>query len=181
MSVRINKLVAVLPVLIFVAGCATTHAPNVWLSNPDQLQNEAFGGWIQVQYSNVPSVKKKESGELIAVSYDSLYVLDRFNLVAVASADVTKARLVTYDAHTGELSGWVLLGTLSTLSHGWYLVLTAPLLWGLAGSIAASSRSHDPIIDYPRHSFDAFRPYARFPQGLPRHLNRKALMPKEAY
>jgi hypothetical protein len=179
MPIRSNKLLMFIPVFILLSGCAVTHAPKGWLSDSPALQFEAFGGWMQVHYSKNDSLKQTAMGELIALSSDSLYVLSRTDtLNVIAVADVTHARLVEYKSHHGELGGWIALGTLSTVSHGWYLILTAPLLWVFAGTLAASSRSYDPILDYPRYSFNEFRPYARFPQGLPKNLDRHKLKPK---
>jgi len=179
MPTRSIKLLLIIPILVLFSGCAITHAPSGWLSDSHELQYEAFGGWLQVHYSKNDSLKQSTMGELIALSSDSLYVLGRNeNLHVIAVADVTHARLVEYKSHHGELGGWIALGTLSTVSHGWYLILTAPLLWIFAGTLAASSRSYDPIIDYPRYSFNEFKAYARFPQGLPKNLDRHKLKPK---
>lgn len=88
---------------------------------------------------------------------------------------IQKARLVEYNSHVDGLGGFVLLGAFSTVSHGFFLIVTAPLLWILGGSLAVASRSRDPIIDYPIYSLLNFSKFARFPQGLPKNLNRNAL------
>ncbi len=178
---RISKLFIAISFLILLSGCAATYAPYGWLSNPDQLQTEAYGGWIVVTYSTKNSGNNKKMGELIAVSYDSVFVLADSTLTVIPTFAISHARITEYDSHVGELGLWVFFGMASTISHGWYLVLTAPILWLLAGTIAASSRSHDPILDYPKASLKSFKSFARFPQGLPQNLNRRALKPKPVH
>lgn len=110
-------------------------------------------------------------GELIAVTKDTLFLADTV-LQAIASTDILTARLVTYDA--SELMGLgvlLVLGTVSTISNGYFLVYTAPM-WLIGGSMAVIIRSYDPIIDYPNKPLKQFLPFARYPQGLPHDLDR---------
>ena len=72
---------------------------------------------------------------------------------------------------------WTLLGTLSTGSHGFFLILSAPV-WILTGTVAAVNQSRQPVLTYPRQGWAGWRAYARFPQGLPPGLARAALDPK---
>ncbi len=169
-----------MPVFLF-SSCATVHAPNGWLPpGAKTLQTEAYGSWVNIRISNTDTRFEdyQLSGEFIAVSNDSVFVLNQNQLIAVSIDNIQKARLVEYNSHAGELGPLVLLGALSTASHGFYLLLTAPLLWILGGSLAVSSRSRDPILDYPKHSFSEMRKFARFPQGLPKNLNHNALKSK---
>ena len=170
------------PFLFFIS-CARTTAPRGWLSSSSQMQSQSFGGWIQVDYKPRTGSNIFVDGELLAISSDTLYILTEDvrtskKLHSVAILDVTKARLVSYDSQARSMGGLVALGTLSTLSHGFYLILTAPILWSLAGGATASSQSRKPIIDYPKRPLKDFQPYARFPQRLPLGLRRAALRPK---
>jgi len=147
-------------------SCATTNAPTHWLSEPDQTALDAYGGWIDVRCRN-----SRIAGELIAISEDTVFVADS-TLHAVVSTDILSARLAIY--HASSMGGYVFLGVLSTLSNGGFLIFTAPM-WLIGGSTAASSRSHDPIIDYPDKTLDEFTRFARYPQGLPSSLDRGAV------
>ncbi len=163
---------------LFLVGCATTTAPRRWLPQSSQLQSQAFGGWLQVHQKSKNNQKLFINGELIAITKDTVYVLTDDKLHTIAASDVTKARLVSYSSQAGSMGGLVALGTLSTLSHGVFLVLTAPLLWGIGGGATAASQSRKPIIDYPKRPLKDFKPFARFPHGIPQHLNRWELSPK---
>jgi hypothetical protein len=147
-------------------SCATTNAPKRWLSEPEEVSLDAYGSWIDVR-----SQQNRISGELIAVTKDTLFVTDTV-LHAIVSKDILSARLVTY--HAGNLGGLVVFGTLSTISNGFYLLLTAPM-WLIFGSGAAVYRSYEPIIDYPQKSIEHFKPFARYPQGLPANLDRRSI------
>ncbi|HEY2944210.1 MAG TPA: hypothetical protein VGN09_17375 [Vicinamibacteria bacterium] len=113
-------------------------------------------------------------GELIAVSDDRVYVLTDSGLVDVPHESVAKAILAAYATGEGQLAGWGALGTLSTLSHGIYLVITAPI-WIIAGIMAAAGESRAGLVRYPEKPLTSFRLYARFPQGLPAGLEASAL------
>ena len=58
---------------------------------------------------------------------------------------------------------WSILGTVSTISHGFYAIISANV-WAAAGTVATA------MSWSPRMGLDACdraRPFARFPQGLP--------------
>ena len=154
---------------LLFAHCATTDVPSHWLSDPDRLASDVRGGWIGIK-----SLQGRIAGELIAVNSDTMFVADSL-LHAVASRDIASARLVTYDA--SNMGDYVFLGTLSTVSNGWFLFVTAPM-WIIGGSIASVSRSFDPVIDYPSKPLTDFAPFARYPQGLPPDLDRGAIQMK---
>lgn len=182
MLIRLNKILIILAAPFLVSACAVTHAPFGWLPNSAaDMQTEAYGSWIEVHYDYYKAGNKVsifQKGELIAVEPDSLYLMNQDSLVVIGINNISEARLVNYESHAGETGGWVFLGTLSTISHGFYLLVTAPVLWLLAGSIASASHTHDPVMDSSNYSISSFSPYARFPQGLPKDLNRKTLKPK---
>jgi hypothetical protein len=58
-----------------------------------------------------------------------------------------------------------------------FLVFTMPM-WLIGGTIAATSRSFDPIIDCQPSDLKSLAPWARFPQGLPPDLERSSVRMK---
>jgi hypothetical protein len=151
-----------------LAGCATNPAPRSWRPAPKEAQRSIRGGWIALERKQ--PAKERVEGELIAVDDDALHVLTAEGLRAVPRAEVRKAKLVGYGDESGALGAWVGIGTLSTLSHGGFLVLTAPLLWLLGGGSAAADESRAGFIREAE-----FHAYARFPQGLPPGLDLATL------
>lgn len=159
------------------AGCATSSAPRGFLRPPLEAQRSAYGGWIEIALVREPRARTEGtlSGELIAVGDDSIFVLGAAGLRAVAVPQIARARLMAYDAQYGALASWTLLGVLSTASHGVGLILTAPM-WIVLGTTATSAQSHAPLHVVTRPAdLPSLRPFARFPQGLPPALDRRAL------
>ena len=163
-----RRWAAVALLATILAGCATNPAPQSWQPAPKEAQRSVRGGWIALERKK-PAMGRVE-GELIAVDDDALHVLTAEGLRAVPRAEVRKAKLVGYGDESVALGAWMGLGTVSTLSHGYYLIFTAPLLWLLGGGAATSDESRAGFIK------DAeFRAYARFPQGLPPGLDLATL------
>jgi hypothetical protein len=162
--------------VLFALGCASTTAPLKWLSPPRETQRLAYGGWISANYT-ADRKKSEAHGELLAIHTDSLFVLAANNLIAIPLKKITKAKLTAYDANTGPLTAWSVLGTLSTASHGFGLIISAPV-WIISGTAATSAQSYAPQLSFPKKSWGEFRKYARFPNGLPPNIDRRALRSK---
>jgi hypothetical protein len=160
-------LVAIVAALLF-SGCASTGAPSGWLTMPEDIPSDPYGGWVTVEHGDGLS-----RGELIAVSGDTLFLADS-RLHAIPIAGIRSARLATYDPTAGQIALGTFGGVLLTLTNGAGLILTGPL-WIIGGSIAAVSRSMEPIIDYPDEPIERFTAYARFPQGLSNSIRRETL------
>jgi len=130
---------------------------------------------MTVQVEDVPAkgfhvdVSAKQgdvSGELLAVSPEQVYVLTARGMRAVPTAEVHDVSIRLYDSGWGWLAGWTALGTVSTASHGVFLVFSAPL-WlvvGISATANASSRSSIPIRG---PGLPGLWQFARFPAGLP--------------
>jgi len=153
--------------VLLVAACASNTAPPGFLPTPQESQATAYGGWIEVEWGRGdPKHTWLSEGELLAIQHDSVYILTGRGPEVVATAEVRRAQLTGYDSQLGKLASWTLIGTLSTASHGIWLVVSAPL-WVVTGSINGAKQSRAPERVYPRARWEDLRSYARFPQGLP--------------
>ncbi len=161
---------------IIISGCAGTNVPKNWSSDPDEMKSDTYGGWISVEYDSTGNKKSEISGELIAVSNDSIFVADII-LNSIARKDITSARLTSYRSNFGSMSGLTVLGNISTISNGMFLIFTFPM-WLIGGIISVTTQSYIPIIDYPQKDFEEFNPYSRFPQGLPAGMDRRKIKMK---
>jgi hypothetical protein len=148
-------------------ACAMHSAPAGWLPKAKDLPRWCRGAWIDVE--PVRGAGRRAAGELIAVGGDEIHVLTADGLRAIPAASIAAATLVLYDAD--DSGGW---GFALSLTHGWYLPLT--LIPWLAIS---SGEAHAPLLRHPPWALSSFRPYARFPQGLPPGLRPKDLGPLE--
>jgi len=159
----VRALCALLPLMVVHLACAGTSAPDGFLPEPEDAGQEGFGAWIEVERVGQPRVE----GEFIAVDDETVYVLDaKGALIDIPRAQVTKAKLATYESQADLIGGWATLGTLSTLSHGFILIISAPV-WIVAGGLTARAVSEEPLEHAPWQDWAKLRRFARFPQGLP--------------
>jgi hypothetical protein len=146
-------------------ACALHSAPSGWLPREKDLPRWSRGAWIEVE--PVPGAGRKAAGELIALGEDEIHVLTEAGLRAIPAAQVASATLVLYDPD--DSGGW---GLALSLTHGRYLPLTL-IPW----MAISTGESHAPLLRHPPWALSSFRPYARFPQGLPPGLKPKDLGP----
>jgi hypothetical protein len=159
------------------AACVSNTAPKGWLPKPIEAQSAAYGGWIELTYQGEDE-KRRSEGELIAVSADSVWLLNDSQGLVVATATIKRGKLTAYAAQKGDLTTWVVLGTLSTLSNGGFLLFTAPM-WIIGGSITVGNETRAPERKSPPLGWGELAPFARFPQGLPEGIELSALRPKK--
>lgn len=171
------SLVAVLP----IGGCTGTTAPQKWLPTAETAPTDAYGAWAHL---SLISSQRTIDGELIAVANETVCVMID-TLVAIPRTDIWDIKLTRFEQEHGGLAMWTVTGTLGTLSHGFFLLGTLPA-WAISGSITTGNASREPIV-HPRSehgvpiSVYQLRPlamYARFPQGLPRTMDRSKLRPR---
>jgi hypothetical protein len=127
-------------------ACTVTKGPTSFLDAPQETATHAHGGWVEVKG---PGDEDRASGELIAVSADSFWVLAEdqaaspqpapYELLAFSWSEVTKAPLVAYNSGASRVAGYTALGAVTTASHGAFLVFTAPL-WMVTGAITSHAQ-----------------------------------------
>lgn len=184
-SAMSRRLVALVTAATVLSGCAVRNAPRHWVPYAQDAAREAYGGWIQLELSP-PSSTNLMTGELLAVSPDSIYTLRDTVVTAVSLWSLDRATLEYYDPRSGDVGQIVLAGTLLTFTHGWFLIATAPL-WILVGVPSTAVLSHDGMVNVAARdsvraarghrvaTWQDLRMHARFPQGLPPALDRTAL------
>lgn len=127
--------------------------------------DEAFGAQVRITDAS----NARRYGEVLACDERHLYV--RLNLPerdlpydAIAWGDVAEVLVWLPGAAGGAgYATWTILGTISTISHGWFAVYTAGVWIGVG--TPASVAAGNPSLQVG--DCRAVRAYARFPQGLP--------------
>jgi hypothetical protein len=171
---------------VAAAGCARSPAPAGAVPRPAGAEADPYGAWIHVERGRGTAPARAGlqverdgrgpavAGELLAVDRDTVFVLTQDGAVRGVPLDsVREATIAWYQGHADHLAIWTLLGTVSTISNGWLLILTAPT-WLIAGSAASAAESRAPLVRVPaRTSWTAARMYARYPAGLPPDLPRR--------
>jgi hypothetical protein len=173
---RIRDAGVVLSVALAVslaAGCASTKAPYGRVPHALDTGRDARGGWV-VAVLGQAGAWREIRGELIAVERDSVFVLTASGFESFPAVETRRAQVAGYQSGWPWLAGWTVLGTLSTISHGWFLVATVPL-WVIVGTVSAAVASGAGIHRYPEMSWSDLALYARFPEGLPPEVRSRGL------
>ncbi|HYF03853.1 MAG TPA: hypothetical protein VEC36_10785, partial [Patescibacteria group bacterium] len=175
----VKNLIPSLFAAFLMIGCASVSAPSGWLESPQRAVKTGFGGWADVLSRNDTTYR----GELIAVTYDSIYILQNerrskkdgtvtpSRLRIFVKSEVREVMVTMYDAEEGYYMGATTAGILSTLTHGFYSIVTANL-WAFGGSVATILRSYEPVFEYPGERWEEMAQYARFPQGIPEGIGQ---------
>lgn len=160
-------------VLSVTAACAMNSAPAGYLPTSSEASTDVHGGWIELRVGGYGPVW----GELVAVSPDTIWVLDGEGGRAVSTRTILEGKLTGWDTRPASL-GWATFGgMLTTISNGVFLVFTAPA-WLIVGSLAAQSQSRLADLAVPRSDWTDLAPFARFPQGMPEGVRLVDLTPK---
>jgi hypothetical protein len=164
-------------VILVVATAACVSSPDPRGRSIATVQRGGHGGWIQVTARDGQRI----SGELISVEPTGIRVLavvPASGSVFLPKADIRSARLWAWETEHGTPTAWGLLGTASTVSHGYLFVLSAPV-WLIVTGLVGHLESRASTIDYPREGWEEIAIWARFPQGMPAGLRDSDLIRQE--
>lgn len=170
---RSSALAVLVAISLLLPGCASTLAPGGWLPDAERSTRAANGSWIAAKVGPRGSAREVR-GELIAIQHDSVFVLAKAGLEAIPTERIGAARIARFNSQWGDLCAWSVLGALSTASHGFGAILSAPV-WIIGGTLSVVAASYAPIVRYPDRSWSELSVFARFPPGLPPGLDRSAL------
>jgi hypothetical protein len=170
---RTRSLVAVIAAAALLGPVGCVHNPDPRELTLDQVVSSGLGGWIVVH-----TTQGDLRGELIAMTPADLTMLARTpepRLTTVPRVEVTRAELYPYHSEAGAFGMWGAIGALSTISHGFGLILSAPV-WLLTTAISGRIESGHANVSYPDDDWANLRPWARFPQGLPPDVGEEELL-----
>lgn len=167
-----RKILGIMSVAALLLGAATPGLTQYRQSFRNRDVRSAFGSRVRLERRDGSRV----SGELLAAARDSVWLLDRDEMIVVPLVLVQSAQvrrpgidatgILVWAVVGGLLTGGALTAACSTVAEGCGAVFTATMVsWGLVGGLAAAitrSPHRRLALDVP-----AFTPYARFPQGLP--------------
>jgi hypothetical protein len=172
MRVGDPRLVLMAVAVTCLQGCAGNPAPRTWRQPAALVQRSPRGAWVRLDAMELSGGPSKASrlvqGELIAIDQNAVHVLTVAGLQSVPRVSVRNVALVGYGTRAGALAAWAVGGGVSTLSHGGFLLFTAPM-WAITGVIAVRTEGRAGVLRDFANSF------ARFPQGLPAGFDPKSL------
>lgn len=172
MSIHNKILYTLLSIsFIFFTGCATSYAPDNWLPDTQDVPQNVYGGWITV-ITEPDSLNSNEkwmqySGEFIA-SDDSVIYLLYDSLYQIPKNNIRNSTLELDEKSSTAYGFWLLGGSVSTLSNGYYAGITLPL-WLLAGIptvVGESVRDRYEMEEPTEEYWESIQKFARFPQGI---------------
>lgn len=169
MSIR--KRILCFNFLILFSGCATTYAPHDWLPKTEDIQKEAYGGWMTL-FVKPDSLKNNDkylqyNGEFISADTLNVYLLAD-SLYIVNKVDVISSLLELDRKNSTDYGLWTAGGCLLTITNGFYSIITAPiwLITGIPVSVGESVRDRYET-DNPNEAYwNDIQKFARFPQGI---------------
>lgn len=132
----------------------------------DDISKVPVKGFHVVAYARWKGKIKKYYGELLAVDQKHVYVLMKKKVRKIDRKDLRKVKVKLYPTPWIGPAIYTLVGVLTCISHGGFLIITMPS-WAALGSVTTGLISLENILVLKgkklRHLFE----YARFPQGLP--------------
>ena len=165
------RFIIIISITLMMNNCASTSAPTGWLPTAEESVTNPRGGWIEIEHM----MGTITSGELISIQEDSIFLFPLSSqLVSIPIDKIKSAKLAKYDSQLSKITQWAGLGTLSTLSHGFGLLFSAPV-WIITGLWDGRKNSRSAILEYPDVPLSDFSKFARFPQGIPAALDRSTL------
>ena len=104
-------------------------------------------------------------GELLAATQEGLALATERGVEAVPAGSVRSVEVRVLPSHSGAMAAWTVAGTLSSISHGVLLVVSAPV-WLIAG-IGSAAGAEGRGVETSAFDAGLLSQYARFPQGMP--------------
>jgi len=181
----IRNLILILFSAILISGCATTYAPSDWLPDTDEIQKEAYGGWMTLIVQPDSLIEQdaylQYDGEFISSDENNVYLLAD-SLYIIPKENISSGVLEIDEKNSVEYGLWTFGGFIATISSGFYLIFTAPF-WLITGIPATIGESNRDRYEYDKENTDSLywediQKFARFPQGLPDNVELKNLEPK---
>ncbi len=171
-NMKTGKVFLVITVILFFSNCATMRAPENWLPEPEKISEDVYGAWITLKLNNINDYYFL-GGEFIGYEEKTVFLLNENGLSQIAVEEIQEAIIDLYQRETSSLTGWTVGMTLSTCSHGFGLIFTAPI-WIISGIINSVIASHsgrfakeNPDDDW----FEAVKRYSRFPGGISKEVD----------
>ena len=164
-------------------ACATNPIPGSRRISPEESITSGKGAYVLLELTTHTFV----SGELIAAADGWMSILtDDGRLLLFEFPRVARATLGVHDNNEGSYVLWTVAGSLSTISHGAWLIFSLPV-WLLSGIPSTVAESHRGIFECPDNTGSKERlslprclayagTYARFPQGLPAGVDAARLL-----
>lgn len=174
------------------AGCQTANIPESYNFRVKELQKNPYGCWMDVTVDSAAAVIHHfttQSGELLTITRDSVFLLVadgkvksiHIRSILVSKLYTHKNQSGTYLLMTGLYMVPAIIGATANPDYaGEFFLLALPVsIVGVFQSVKDATAKRN-ILVYPvKNSLDDFKPFARFPAGLPEIMDFGALYLKK--
>jgi|TARA_B110000902_G_scaffold36526_1_gene38548 hypothetical protein len=144
--------------IVFLSSCSSPR----YLPSSDKIDVNEYGSYLKLHHKTASNIV----GELIAIDSNKIIVLteETKTCMTVPVNEVKKFKL--WYAKPKHYGWTIPVYTLATISHGWWLIFSAPVNLIVTISVTASGES---AFTYSSKdmTYDKLKMFARFPQGIP--------------
>ena len=148
--------------IVFLSSCSSPR----YLPSSDKIDVNEYGSYLKLHHKTAPYIVGEIVGELIAIDSNNLILLteETKTCMTVPVNEVKKFKL--WYAKPKHYGWTIPVYTLATISHGWWLIFSAPVNLIVTISVTASGES---AFTYSSKdmTYDKLKMFARFPQGIP--------------
>ena len=177
-----SKKILLVLVLLILSGCISDKMAAKFLPTVANAGNFKYGGWIvaDLKLKQGTSESNLVSGELIAINYHQLFILDTSNMHIIPDSIITSATLYMYKTQPGVFAVITILTFLPNLiaaiavpEHAGFFIGIGciPLITGMIFAAAEGGTKRNQLIFPARNSLSELNKYARFPQGIPAEMD----------
>jgi hypothetical protein len=158
---RIKKIGFIL-LAVIINGCASPH----YLPSSENIGISPYGSNIEISRKEASDI----NGELIAIDENQIYVLADSESKCI-TVPLSKVRRFRLRYARPKHYGWTIpLFTLATISHGYFLIITAPL--NLIVTVAVTVSGENSFVYNNRKiTYEELKMFARYPQGIPQNID----------
>lgn len=163
-----KPLILILLLISFISSCsAPKYVPKL-----EEVPFSAYGSHIEIKQLSGAEIE----GELIAVDSKTLFVLTAADSIKklhnLPVSDIEKFKL-TY-AQPKSYAWTIPVYTLSTLSHGYFALFTAPVN-AVVTSVVTARGANAFTYNEQVMSYEELSKFARFPQGIPPKIDTASI------
>lgn len=159
--------VAIYTLFLALLCSCNSHKP---LPKSSEIDVFEYGSYIEVRFDKSSTIK----GELIALDSNEIVVLNKKTKICETIAlEKVKSFTLKY-ANAPNYGPSIPLLTLLTLSHGYFLLLTAPINLIVTMTVTISGE-YDFSYSNKDMTYEKLKMFARFPQGIPPNIDIEAI------
>ena len=169
---KIIRRICIYSVLYSVMSLMSCVSKTPIVKNTDYYHQSPYGAYIELSVKGIPE-KLKFKGELIAVD-DKKIVLRTLGknetVRPFAIKDIVSYKVYYTKNDKEDYNAWGTIMTVSSISHGWFLIFTLPIN-GIVFAVVNSNYKREFYYTQKELPIQDLYKFARYPQGLPPHIN----------